>query len=229
MSSTCRDFEHLCQAALDRREIDGPGLGPDLDAHAASCPSCLPIYHRYLHLRHAISALPTPIPAQYCVDRTLRAFAERPAATIRFSKPVRVALALAATVLLAGLIAVRSRPAPETIGPEIVKSSETQRPLGVALSEATSETLGLAREASAPAARVGREMIRSASIPSMDWGLAFSTDPASEALQSVGDEVEAGVRPLSGSARSAFGFLIPSASRSRTPAASPAPKGAEGT
>ncbi len=34
--------------------------------------------------------------------------------------------------------------------------------------------------------------------------------PSAEVLRSVGDRVGAGVRPLSGSAMRAFGFLLPS-------------------
>jgi hypothetical protein len=107
-----------------------------------------------------------------------------------------------------------------------------------ALAEATSATWDLARSASEPAARIGREVldattqngdpavvptVRSSALTSADpdEGLAAlslavpSLDPlrsdaaeASAVLQQVGDHLSAGVQPLSSTARHAFGFLF---------------------
>jgi hypothetical protein len=46
--------------------------------------------------------------------------------------------------------------------------------------------------------------------------------PSADVLRSVGDRVGAGVRPLSGSALHAFGFLLPSGAAD-APEAPPAP------
>jgi hypothetical protein len=83
------------------------------------------------------------------------------------------------------------------------------RPLLESVADATSATLALARETSAPAARIGREVLSSANLSSTDWTVSLPSNEAGNVLQSVGSQVEAGVRPLSGTARSAFGFLLP--------------------
>jgi hypothetical protein len=123
--------------------------------------------------------------------------------------------------------------------------------LNRALAEATSATWDLARSASEPAARISREMLdattqsgevlsesqpegRSASgdhsgrggvgltvsVPSF---APIAPDPfaASAALQQVGDHLAAGVRPLSDTARHAFGFLIGPAPGQAGPRTSP--------
>ena len=80
-----------------------------------------------------------------------------------------------------------------------------------ALADATSATWDLAREASAPAARVGRQVLDdAAAIPGTPSALAMpvAVAPAPEVWQTVGDRLSAGVRPLSGTARRAFSFLL---------------------
>ncbi len=106
------------------------------------------------------------------------------------------------------------------------------------LAEATSATWDLARSASEPAARISRDMLDATTrsedaplepasdrpvavvdrsdlravgltvaVPSLD-NLAPDSSAASAVLQHVGDHFSAGVRPLSDTARHAFGFLI---------------------
>jgi hypothetical protein len=65
--------------------------------------------------------------------------------------------------------------------------------------------------ASAPAARVGSQVLGDAGLPESPPALADLSVPgvpAAEVWQKVGDRVNAGVVPLSGSARSAFSFLL---------------------
>jgi hypothetical protein len=97
-----------------------------------------------------------------------------------------------------------------------------------ALAEATSATWDLARSASEPAARISRDML-DATIQTQDalpdQGLspveagpavavarlipqAPDAETTSAVLQQVGDHLAAGVRPLSSTARHAFGFLL---------------------
>jgi hypothetical protein len=104
-----------------------------------------------------------------------------------------------------------------------------RRALNVALAEATAATWDLARSASEPAARISREVLDAAtrsdqtpheltsntgpgavratvSVPSLD---SLVPDTAAGAmLQQVGDHFTHGVRPLSDTARHAFGFLL---------------------
>jgi hypothetical protein len=105
-------------------------------------------------------------------------------------------------------------------------------PLDRALSEATSATWDLARSATEPAARIGREMLDasapagdrsvdrvasaepdeglaglSISVPNLDL-LGSDADPASAIIEQVGGQLSAGIKPLSSTARHAFGFLF---------------------
>jgi hypothetical protein len=123
--------------------------------------------------------------------------------------------------------------------------------LNRALAEATTATFDLARSASEPAARISRDMLKATAQPGevgsdpqsearpeggdrtgmviVDLAVQvpslapFAPDPsaASSALQQVGDHVAAGVRPLSDTARHAFGFLIGTAPDQAGPRTSP--------
>jgi hypothetical protein len=134
-------------------------------------------------------------------------------------------------------------------GPD--RASDERPPLNRALAEATSATWALARSASEPAARISRVVLDataqtedistesqpegrldsadgvgmntggfSVSVPSLT-PLAPDASAASAALQQVGDHLAAGVRPLSDTARHAFGFLIGPAPERAAPRTSP--------
>jgi hypothetical protein len=94
--------------------------------------------------------------------------------------------------------------------------------LNEALASASEATWDLARSASEPAARLSRQFLDAAgerdtpresgnsasmTVPSLD---SFTPDSASAAqtIQQVGDRLASRVRPLSSSARQAFGFLL---------------------
>jgi len=139
---------------------------------------------------------------------------------------------MAATLLLAVFLANRrpdgageakSKPAP---APDVASASP--RPLTDALAEATSATWDLAQHASAPAARIGRQVFDSTSVnlPSAPFSRPVGVRPVSGVLQSVEERVNAGVRPLSGSARRAFGFLLGTPPVGDQAEGSDAPRGA---
>jgi hypothetical protein len=93
-----------------------------------------------------------------------------------------------------------------------------------AVAGATEATWDLARSASEPAARISRQVLDAATGPELNPVLpAFEADPVSipslgslapdsatavAMLQQVGDRLATGVRPLSTTARHAFGFLL---------------------
>ena len=125
--------------------------------------------------------------------------------------------ALAAAAVLAistgiGLWVGRS-PDPEQ-PPQVAVQPPTHQPVRLtdALAEATSATIELALESSAPAARLGRDVLGStARVQAPSAGLAGPVE-ASEALEGAGRRLTSGVSPLSHQAQRAFGFLLGPAS-----------------
>lgn len=231
---TCRDFESAWNARLDARGADAP-LSPEAEAHAASCSACRVLASRYQALELALRVWgPPPPPSAGFADRVLNRSSQRISGTpsmgvlgggVEADTPMlgvprsvwRPALgwAMAAAVLVAtGLTiwTVRPRSKPTPLGEPVAARS-----LSDSLADATSATLALARSTSAPAARLGRRVLDSASVPEPDWptGQGVEVVSSREVLQAVGDRVGARTRPLSGSARHAFRFLIPTARTDR--------------
>jgi hypothetical protein len=125
--------------------------------------------------------------------------------------------------------------------------------LNVALADATEATWELARLASEPAARISRQMIDAATgpdsgaargladgvadadadavpvsvaVPRLD-ALAPDSEAAAVLLEHFGADLATGVRPLSSTARHAFGFLLgPAPFKQEVRTKSPAEKGA---
>lgn len=221
-----------------------------------------------------------PAPAPELVDRivvsTRGARWRRGFRSWKVAAPTAALAAAACLVLALGLTAWKLSvvpvgpahdPAPATAtasGPVAIQpggesGSEPERasgqpaviPLGSALASATEATWDLARTASGPAARLGRQVLgtaaqsdgpsdpasgessadeareyRLSAIPSIIRGFPDSP-PGADWLQDVGDGLAAGVRPLSETARQAFGFLrAPTLKKTSNPAGSPASKGA---
>jgi hypothetical protein len=221
----CRDFDRLCNDAIDARDGESSMLERVLERHAAECPSCRAIAERYQTLRQAIRALgPPPLPPANFAARLLEQRGVVPMDGASRARRVGVwsGMAAAAALLVAGLLAFRGlpsgRPPAVPAAPDLAA-----RPLTDALADATSATLDLARSASGPAARIGGEVLRTASTaegPSALPAMALS-GPSSEMLQRMGDRINAGVRPLSGTARQAFGFLLAPTPGDRKPARGP--------
>ena len=167
--------------------------------------------------------------------------------------PVAATLAAAVTV---GLIlkAVDSRRGEHpgrsvTRKPGGASDPVTTGPLNEALAGATAATWDLARSASEPAARISRQVIDIATSPEVSpvptasnadaktsavtvslpslGSLAPDSGAAAAMLQQVGDRLATGVRPLSSTARHAFGFLLgPAPVKPEAPAHLPSEKGA---
>jgi hypothetical protein len=232
----CRDFERLWNELLDARGAGPPDVERALEAHAASCPACRALGTRYQVLGHAIRALglaPVPAVSPGFTDRVLAAAAaaeaDRPAVTA--FRPARWLSGLAAAAALTVAVGLGLRAWPPRAGaPPRVLDPPRSAPaplarvraidpddLTAALADATSATLALAREASAPAARVGGQVFGVSELrePLGGLGLSPAVIPAAEMLQEVGDRVNAGVAPLEGTARSAFGFLLGSPTQAR--------------
>lgn len=209
----CREFDDLWNEWLDARSPGRPAMDPGLEAHSSACDRCRKIAAGYQVLTQAMASWPAiPAPSAGSLDR-LYALKVPPARTRRRARLVYWApLATAAAVF--GMVwlgePARTPDLPPTSAPP--SRVATPRPLGAALAEATEATIDLAREASAPATRIGREVIEyeeaALSDPSKPGAAEEVASTASELLQTVGEQVNAGVRPISGSARHAFSFLL---------------------
>jgi hypothetical protein len=212
---TCQEYERRWMEHLDRRGHQPLVLEPAIEEHVASCPVCRSISLKYRTLHQAIVSLGVPpVPSVDFVERCLDAQRSAPVVlplSVRARSLVR--WAAAAVVLFAGTLLFRTylgrQPAGERPA-NLAREVPPARPLVESLGQATSATLDLAWETSAPAARLGRTVIQTTSVPEPSFSVPGASGPTSEMLQSFGDRFEAGVRPISGSARRAFSFLLPS-------------------
>ena len=232
----CQDFERIWNERLDDRDGGDSSLARVLEDHASACSRCASVHSRYLVLSQGLRVLaPLPTVSERFAERVLAAHALTEAPGHGAIRPfVRYisGLAAAAVLIVAVTLGFRSWKPGHGHGEEIVAAGkvntvDTPVALSDVLAVARVASLEFAREASAPAARVGYELASTEfSDPSPSPSLAFSVDvaPATRALQRVGDRLNAGVRPLEGSARHAFGFLI-GPDTDRKPSANRSPRG----
>jgi hypothetical protein len=206
----CRDAERLWNELIDAGDSAPEELEQALEAHAASCAACAPVAARYRVLRRAIGAWsPMSAASPEFVER-LRNVQDVLPMPRRSPVSGRAWLSAAAALLVAGVIGRWMMMTPPGHAPEPASPTGSLTLAG-ALADAASSTLELARETSAPAGRVGRAVFASASasLPDAETPAPdVSVVPTSRVLRSVGGRFGAGVRPLSGSARNAFGFLL---------------------
>jgi hypothetical protein len=211
MKVTCHDFEALWHARLDARDAAPAAVERALEDHAAACPACAAIGARYRTLAVALQAWGAPPSApEGLAARIVAAYEVERCRAVRLPARSVWPWAVSAAVLVAGVFGLRWARQPRDDGAPVVAVKASPRPLTLALADATLATLDLARETSAPAARVGRQMLASVAAEGEGPALVLPTapEPPADVLQSVGEGVNQGVRPLSGSARHAFGFLL---------------------
>ncbi len=166
---------------------------------------------------------PPPAPPEGFADRFLerwQATCPRPARPWRLLRAAGP-LAAAAAVLVAVLLGLRvgrvRAPGPATTPPPVVEAIDPRK-VTDALADATSAAWDLALETSAPATRVGRDVIDAAVAD--EEGAAPPSGgvlPDPDVLRRVGERVTDGVRPLSGTARHAFEFLLGPAAPASAP------------
>lgn len=207
----CREFVNLWNERLDDPAAFPASTVARLEEHERICGPCARLAHGFRAM--AIRRVAPPVPSGM-TDRILAARSESVSRPDRGRFPARAwlgwasGLAAAAVLVLVVLRPMRPGvvPVPERKPiPAVVPS----RPWTVALAEATSATLDLAREASAPAARVGQGVIVATRGSDVSWPVAVDPPlPTEDVLESVSRRVRDEVRPLSGSARKAFSFLL---------------------
>ena len=237
-------------------------------AHARECPACRAVQQRYETLRRALrewNGRSIPVPAPDLVDRMLREMVLEAGSDSGRSRGWRVGMPIAVAVLAASVLVVALAPIRWTVvpgsshqaapaagpapipaaGPGLPRSAD-RRGLTDALTHATAATWELARTTSAPAARLGREVLSatvwnpdeasteaqaapdgSSLLPIPSMLRVVPEPPDAIRIQELGDRLTTGVRPLSTTARQAFGFLrTPSLDKPRNPTGPPASKGA---
>lgn len=99
----CEDFESRLNDLLDRRV--SLASEPELAAHAAGCPSCEALLRDYDGLLAAVATLRPPLPARDLVGGVVADW--RATAVRRSRRHLVTALAMAATLLIAALPALR--------------------------------------------------------------------------------------------------------------------------
>ncbi|HEU5119119.1 MAG TPA: hypothetical protein VFT74_21190 [Isosphaeraceae bacterium] len=218
----CDSLEQLWQNWLDQPSGPSPALDAEAEAHRAQCPACRRRSAGFLSLATALgSAREAPRPSADFADRVLRRFhAERKADIRRRTWRRWGTLAAAAALAISSGVGIWiSRSGTVSHPSQVVVDRPAQEPVRLteALAAATSATIELALESSAPAARLGREVLGSTARvqpPSAEF-----TNPveASEALEDAGRRLTSGVSPLSQQAQRAFGFLLGPASSPEEP------------
>lgn len=215
----CREFENRWHDLLDSRSTAVAELDATMETHASACVHCRAASGRYQLLRQAVASLGPPPPASVRSIERLRALRVPPARPTIPLGPRLVRIGLAASALAASLLILawigrdRWAATPGAVEPPSLvvaqpPASPARPELGPSLAEATEATLNLAMELSAPASRIGREILDLGRSPEPDLATTDPDWPTSGPLRSVGERIEAGVRPISGPARRAFGFLL---------------------
>jgi hypothetical protein len=248
----CREFENRWHDLLDARSVAVAEVDATMEAHASACDHCRAVSGRYQLLRLSVGSLAPPPPASAQSIERLRALRVPPARpTIPFG-PRLAQIGLAASALAASLLAVawigrdRGATAPGVVAsPPLVVARPVPPPkapeLGPSLAEAKEATFDLAMELSAPASRIGWEVfdLRRSPGPWIETNTETELDPEPEPkpalvttgldlpisgpLRSVGERIEAKVRPIAGPARHAFSFLLDPLQGNE--AAKPGPRG----
>jgi hypothetical protein len=213
----CADFERIWNEQMDLREAALVEVQEELERHARSCRSCAQLALRYQALGVALQSLgPVPSPPAGFPARFLASHGLPPAPVPRVLAFRRAIGSFAAAASLFLLVALggRGRPQAPPAASETASAASERRidasSLTDALAHAGSATWELAVQTSAPAARVGREVLDPSGLVDPDERLPLTVplaDPG-RVFQSVGDRLNAGVRPFSGTARHAFGFLL---------------------
>ena len=215
----CREFDERWDDLFDARREGTAHLERRLEEHASACPRCRTASDRNQMLRQAIGGLRAPRPSPGSIDRllTLAVPSARPAIAIEPPRPPRrrwkpMATAAAFALAWLGVNCWPDREPAVPIPPGRSPSIAPRRPLGLTLAAVSEATLDLARKTSAPASRFGREVFKlgGSRKPTGDAPAVIevddeAADSAAEGLiRAVGDKV----RPISGSARHAFSFLL---------------------
>jgi hypothetical protein len=184
-------------------------------AHLAKCGVCREANRRYRLLCNALERIGALIvTAPDVTERVVEAWrTQRRLGVADAGSQRRVGwlgpagIVAAAAAVLVGVWLGQLNRWPEGAPRVAIERSMSERPLSDAIAEATTATLRLALDTSRPATRVGQRLLSSAaevarSAPSVDV-----PDPRG-VLQDLPGQWLSRMRPLSQTARQAFGFLL---------------------
>ncbi len=215
----CREFENRWNEVLDARSDGSPDLDRRLADHVADCERCQAVAARYRLLRQAVLAWGSPPVPSLAARERLQTLSPAPIRRRPARRWSRLAVPMTCAATLAALISVgltwwTARPEGNAPGSDLaINPTISPRPIEATIGAATSATIDLALEASAPAARIGRDVLSLddfhdptpvAPRSEPDLTSAVAGVSATEMFQTVGDRV----KPISGSARHAFSFLL---------------------
>lgn len=205
---TCDDFLAGWNARVDDPGSFAIDRADVLDAHSASCEPCRRLASGF---RLLAQSMPPPAIPEGLSDRVLAAWSARDRRDRRTLVPIRWAWAAGLAAAAALTLAIFAPWTPRVGRDAEVAKTQTPkaRNLGSSLARATFATLDLAREASAPAARLGQDVYVASLTSEIVWPVGIERTAApSELFQSMSRKVNSSVLPLSGTARRAFSFLI---------------------
>jgi hypothetical protein len=208
---SCRDARDWMHRRLDGEFGEPP---PGLDAHLAGCRDCRELLAFAGRLEEGVRRLPCPAPPPDLAGRiTARVlFRQRQARTWRRAAAV---VSLAAAALLAiWLVRPAAGPtiSPATPGGEVARRGPPPRPvpsLQRQVEEAGQAVVSLTRRAADETVGPTRAFIPDLSIPPV--AVASADRPATDtarSLREVGQNVSAGLEPVTTSARRAFSLFL---------------------
>lgn len=207
----CLEAQHWLQERLDGRPIDRTAL----DAHLGRCADCAAQHAAAGRLLDGLRLLVPPQPPAGLRDQVVaRVLADQRARRRRVH--LLTTLAVAASLLVAGLAGyywlqppptpvLPHEPSPRVVAPEPATPS-----LRDSMAEAGSAVVNLTRRKADETVNQTRMLWPSVTTPALDDPNVLSEplDPPARSLREAGQNVSAGLEPVTSSARRAFDLFL---------------------
>jgi len=207
----CRDAQDWMHRRLDGEFGEPP---PGLDAHLAGCRDCRELVALAGRLEEGVRLLPCPAPPPDLAGRVTARVLFRQRQARRWRRAGAVVSLAAALLLAVWLIRPATPPtaAPDVTGGEVVRRDPPARPvpsLQRQVEEAGQAVVTLTRRAADETVGPTRAFLPELPLPTV---AAAAVDPppveAARSLREVGQNVTAGLEPVTNSARRAFSMFL---------------------